>query len=71
MEKWDPDCSGDAKCLPGAGSRCKEVAQLVDVSDGIKDEEGNLKAEITVEGIHLYAGGYRPIFEALKPYILA
>lgn len=44
---------------------------FIDVNEGIKDEQGNLKAEITVEGIHMYAGGYCPIFEALKPYILA
>lgn len=42
----------------------------IDVNDGLKDERGNLRADITVEGVHIYAGGYAPVFEALKKYIL-
>ena len=42
----------------------------IDVNDGLKDEKGNLRADITVEGVHIYAGGYAPVFEALKKYIL-
>jgi lysophospholipase L1-like esterase len=45
--------------------------QFIDVNDGITDADGNLKKEITVDGIHMYARGYESIFEALKPYILA
>lgn len=44
--------------------------KYIDVNDGIKDENGNLKAEYTIEGMHMYAGGYKPVYEALKPYIL-
>ncbi len=45
--------------------------QYIDVNDGIKDEHGNLRADITVEGVHMYAGGYQPVFEALRKYIEA
>lgn len=55
-----------------------KVAQLaekygytyIDVNDGIKDESGALRKDITVEGMHIYAGGYQSIFDALKKYIL-
>ena len=42
---------------------------FIDVNDGIKDERGNLREDITVEGMHIYAGGYASIFEALKQYL--
>lgn len=41
----------------------------IDVNDGIKDREGRLRAEITVEGMHMYAGGYESIYQALLPYL--
>lgn len=41
----------------------------IDVNDGLRDENGNLRREITVEGVHIYAGGYEPVFEALRRYI--
>lgn len=43
--------------------------RYIDVNDGVRDEYGNLRADITVEGVHIYAGGYEPIFEALKQYM--
>ena len=45
--------------------------RYIDVNDGIKDGQGNLRGDITVDGIHIYAGGYRPVFEALREYIEA
>lgn len=41
----------------------------IDVNDGIKDDEGRLKAEITIEGMHMYSGGYESIFEGVKKYL--
>lgn len=41
----------------------------IDLNEGIKDEKGNLRAEITVEGMHMFAGGYASVFEKLKQYI--
>ena len=43
----------------------------IDVKEGIRDEKGDLRQEVTVEGIRRCAGGYRPVLETLKPYILA
>lgn len=42
---------------------------FINVNDGLRDENGKLKKEFTVEGIHMYANGYRVVFENLKPYL--
>lgn len=55
----------------------KEVEKLakkmgyhyIDVSEGLRDENGRLKKEFTIEGIHMYANGYRVILENIKPYL--
>ncbi len=44
-------------------------ARYLDVSDGLKDENGNLKAEYTVEGVHFYADGYAAVLERLLPVL--
>lgn len=41
----------------------------IDVNDGLKDEQGNLKAERTMDGIHFDPAGYRTVFERLKKYL--
>ena len=41
----------------------------IDVNDGLKDENGNLKAEHTLDGIHFDAAAYRTVFEHLKKYL--
>lgn len=43
--------------------------EYLDLNGGITDENGNLKAEYTIEGIHLYGNGYRPVLDALLPYL--
>lgn len=55
----------------------KEVEKLadkmgyhyIDVSEGLRDGNGRLKKEFTIEGIHMYANGYRVILENMKPYL--
>ena len=42
---------------------------FLDLNDGITDEKGNLMKEYTVEGMHMYANGYRQIWKRLRPYI--
>lgn len=42
---------------------------FIDVSDGLRDEHGRLKAEFTVEGIHMYANAYYVIFENMERYL--
>ncbi|MBY0014353.1 GDSL-type esterase/lipase family protein [Paenibacillus typhae] len=41
----------------------------IDVSKGLTDEEGHLKAEYTVEGVHMWPNAYSVILENMKPYL--
>ncbi len=58
-----------------SASECvKELAQkhgaaFLDLNAGITDENGNLKAEYTIEGMHMYANGYKPVLDALLPVL--
>lgn len=49
----------------------KYGAQFLDLNAGITDANGNLKAEYTVEGMHMYADGYKPVLDALLPALTA
>ena len=42
---------------------------FLDLNTGLKDAKGQLKAEYTIEGMHMYADGYVPVLEALLPYL--
>ncbi|CAI6086252.1 GDSL-type esterase/lipase family protein [Cohnella sp. JJ-181] len=42
---------------------------FIDVNEGLTDEEGNLKAEFSSDGIHMYANGYAVILNNLLPYL--
>lgn len=44
-------------------------AAYLDLNAGITDEAGNLKAEYTIEGMHMYGDGYKPVLDALLPYL--
>lgn len=44
-------------------------AVYLDLNDSITDESGNMKAEYTVEGIHMYADGYMEILRHLLPVL--
>ena len=41
--------------------------QFLDCNAGLTDANGDLKAEYTVEGMHMYADGYKPVLDALLP----
>ena len=43
--------------------------RYIDVNDGLKDEQGNLRIEHTQDGIHFDAAAYRTVFERLKQYL--
>jgi len=47
----------------------KHNAQFIDVNNVIADDNGNLKSEYTVDGMHMYANGYRQILDALLPIL--
>lgn len=44
-------------------------AAFLDLNEGLLDENGNLKKEFTIEGMHMYANGYRPVWDALLPVL--
>lgn len=44
-------------------------AEFLDLNAGITDENGNLKAQYTVEGMHMYADGYKAVLDALVPVL--
>ncbi|SCP98223.1 GDSL-type esterase/lipase family protein [Anaerobium acetethylicum] len=43
--------------------------RYIDVNKGLSDERGMLKKEYTIEGVHMYANGYRVILQNLKQYL--
>lgn len=47
----------------------KYRAEFLDLNEELYDAEGNLKAEYTIEGMHMYANGYRPVMNALLPLL--
>ncbi len=54
--------------------KVKELADkygynYIDANDGLCDENGYQKAELSKEGIHMYASAYEIVFENIKEYI--
>ncbi len=47
----------------------EQGAVYLDLNRGITDEAGCLKAEYTIEGMHMYGDGYAPVLDALLPYL--
>ena len=47
----------------------KRGAKYIDVNGPLKDSEGNLKAEYTIEGMHINRDGYWSIFEDILTYV--
>ena len=47
----------------------KHGAKYIDVNDKLKDSAGNLKAEYTIEGMHIKEEGYRAILEDVLKYV--
>lgn len=41
----------------------------IDVNRNLKDEQGRLKAEYTIEGMHIREDGYRAIYEDVMRYV--
>ncbi|WP_308635782.1 GDSL-type esterase/lipase family protein [Paenibacillus silvisoli] len=44
-------------------------SSFINVNEGLADENGNLKPEFTVEGIHLWPNAYTVILDNLKRYL--
>ena len=45
-------------------------AKYIDVNAPLKDENGDLRAEFTIEGMHINEDGYRAVYPLVKPFIL-
>ena len=45
-----------------------ELLENIDINDPLKDADGNLKAEYTIEGMHIREEGYRVIFDLFMGY---
>ena len=43
--------------------------QFINVNQGLTDEQGRLKKEYTIEGIHMYGDAYQVILDNLKNYL--
>ncbi len=41
----------------------------IDVNDGLRDAQGELQAEHTLDGIHFDAAAYRTVYERLRQYL--
>ena len=57
-----------------ANQAVKQLAEkigcrYIDVNEGLYDETGRLKKEFTLEGVHMYANGYRVVLSNLKKYL--
>lgn len=47
----------------------KYGVKYIDVNQNLYDENGNLKHEFSIEGIHMYGNGYWAILEQLMEYV--
>ncbi len=61
--------------LPIANAEVEKLAEkmgyhYIDVNEGLTDQRGMLKKEYTVEGVHMYANGYKVVYENIKKYFV-
>ena len=47
----------------------EEKLTYIDVYDALKEEDGSIKEEYTVEGLHITYDGYKKITEVLDKYV--
>lgn len=47
----------------------QENVKYIDINDKLKDDQGNLKAEYTIEGMHINEEGYRAVLDDILKYI--
>lgn len=47
----------------------KHGYEFINVNEGLMDEDGNLKEEYSIDGIHMFANGYSVILNNLKKYL--
>ena len=47
----------------------KHHQRYIDINRNLKDELGRLKAEYTIEGMHINEDGYRAIYDDIMKYV--
>lgn len=47
----------------------KHGQKYIDVNANLKDDQGRLKAEYTIEGMHIKESGYEAIYESVMAYV--
>lgn len=47
----------------------KHEEHYIDINKNLMDEQGRLKAEYTIEGLHINEDGYRAIYEDIMTYV--
>ncbi|MGN1415856.1 MAG: GDSL-type esterase/lipase family protein [Oscillospiraceae bacterium] len=60
--------------ITAANAEVKKLAEkhgqrYIDINRGLKDEQGRLKAEFTIEGMHINEDGYRAIYDDIMKYV--
>lgn len=60
--------------ITAANSEVQKLAErhgqrYIDINDKLKDDLGRLKAEYTIEGLHINESGYRMIFDDIMKYV--
>ena len=60
--------------IAAANAEVKKLAErhgqrYIDISRSLKDDRGRLKAEYTIEGMHIKEEGYRAIYDDIMKYV--
>lgn len=60
--------------ITAANAEVKKLAEkhgqrYIDINKNLKDEKGRLKAEFTIEGMHINENGYRAIYDDIMKYV--
>lgn len=46
----------------------KHNYKFINVNEGLMDEDGNLKEQYSIEGMHMWANGYSVVLDSIKKY---
>lgn len=60
--------------ITAANAEVKKLAErhgqrYIDINRDLKDEQGRLKAEYTIEGMHINEDGYRAVYDDIMEYV--
>ena len=57
-------------CNAGVEQLAKKYGyRYIDCNAGLADENGEQKAEFSIDGVHMYADAYEIVFQNLKQYL--